>query len=88
MARTASGTVVSGGRHVAVIFAGLLGGSLGIEGRVMTLPDGVSVWQIFEGHGPGLETLMAPPLHRGPRALKGTRLLRISGKGACTELAR
>jgi len=34
-----------------------------------------------KGYGPGLETLMAPPLHRGPRALKGTRLLRISGKG-------
>ena len=53
----------------------------------MTLPHGFGVANIRR-HGPGLETLMAPPLHRGPRALKGTRLLRISGKGACTELAR
>ena len=44
----------------------------------------VSVWRIFEGTGMGSQTLMANP----ERALKGTRLLRISGKGACTELAR
>ena len=74
-------------RHVPIIFAGLLGGSLGTKVAVMTLPHGFGVANMRR-HGPGLETLMAPPLHRGPRALKGTRLLRISGKGACTELAR
>jgi hypothetical protein len=32
-------------------------------------------------HGPGLETLMAPPLHRGPRALKGTSTAENFRKG-------
>ena len=36
-------------------------------------------------HGPGLETLAALS-RRGPRALKGTPLLRISGKGGVHEV--
>ena len=36
-------------------------------------------------HGPGLETLAALS-RRGPRALRGTRLLRISGKGGVHEV--
>src|SRR4029079_9490612 len=66
-------------RHVTLIFAGWLGRRSGIGCSSHDSASWVTGCGPLLEHGPGLDTLAALS-PRGPRAHKGTPLLRISGK--------